>query len=144
MYMWQKSGYFCLDALNRLLKTVEVDDLSNSDKVKSTVTSLESEIWTWGILLMAISPTSMAISANSPFTGVPPKKSTTRPIWLNGLYYNLTHPINLMRVVLDWVYTSWKEALRFSIMLYLCLYIHTTEIAPSVCQINIASTSKRV
>ena len=53
-----------------------------------------------------------------------PKKSTTRPIWLNGLYYNLTHPINLMRVVLDWIYTSWKEALRFSIMLYLCLYIY--------------------
>ena len=42
----------------------------------------------------------------------------------NGLYYNLTHPINLLRVVLDWNYTSWKEALRFSIILYLCLYIY--------------------
>ena len=43
VYMWQKSKYFCFTSLNRLLKTVqEVDDLSNSDKVKSTVTGSES------------------------------------------------------------------------------------------------------
>ena len=58
--MWQKPKYFCFTSLNRLLKTVEkVDDLSNSDKVKSTVTGLESQmgLWDdeililWGILL---------------------------------------------------------------------------------------------
>ena len=49
--------YFCLNSLNRLIKIVqEVDDLSNSDKVKSTVTGLESQIGTSGILLIAKCP----------------------------------------------------------------------------------------
>ena len=41
------------------IKTAEeVDDLSNSDQVKSTVTGSESQLGTSGILLIAISPTS--------------------------------------------------------------------------------------
>ena len=57
LYTWQQSKYFCFNPLNRLLKTVEeVDDLSNSDRVKSTVTSSESQKGTTGILLIAISP----------------------------------------------------------------------------------------
>ena len=58
--MWQKSKYLCYTSLNRLLKTVEeVDDLSNSGEVKSTVTRSESQMGTSGILLIAISPTSI-------------------------------------------------------------------------------------
>ena len=64
--MWQKkSKYFCLSSLNWLLKTVEVDDLSNSDKVKSTVTGSEFQMGTSGILLIAISPTSIFAFFNS-------------------------------------------------------------------------------
>ena len=62
----------------------------------------------------------LAISANSPVTGVPQKIHHPS----NLTEWPPLHPINLLRVVLDWIYTSWKEALRFSIMLYLCLYIY--------------------
>ena len=66
VYMWQKSKYFCLTSLNRLFKTVEeVEDLSNSDKVKSTVAGSESQMGTSGILLIAISPTSNFASFNN-------------------------------------------------------------------------------
>ena len=72
--MWQKSKYFCFTSLKRLLKTVEVDDLSNSDKVKSTVTGSESQTGTSGILLIAISPTSIFAFFNN-FLQCIPKES---------------------------------------------------------------------
>ena len=54
--MSQKSEYFCFNSLNWLFKTAEeVDDLLNSDKVKSTERGLESRMGTSGILLIAIS-----------------------------------------------------------------------------------------
>ena len=73
--MWQKSKYFCFTSWNRLLETVEeVDDLSNSDKVKSTVTGSESQMGTSGILLIAISPTSIFAFFNN-FLQCIPKES---------------------------------------------------------------------
>ena len=82
VYMWQKSEYFCLNSLNRLLEIVEaVDDLSNSDKVKSTVTGSEFHIGTSGILLIAISPTSIFSSFNN-FVQCIPKESVADSLFL--------------------------------------------------------------
>ena len=54
------------------MKTVEeVDDLSNSDKIKSTVTGSESQMGTSGILLIAISPTSIFASFNNSLQYIP-------------------------------------------------------------------------
>ena len=78
--MWQKSEYFYLNSLNRLLKTVEVDDLSNSTKVKSTVTGSESQMGTSGILLIAISPTSIFASFNN-FLQYIPKESVAESLF---------------------------------------------------------------
>ena len=70
--MSQKSKYFCFTSVNRLLKTVEeVDDLSNSDKVKSTVTGSESPMGTPGILLIAISPTPIFAFFNDFLQSIP-------------------------------------------------------------------------
>ena len=64
--MWQKPKYFWFTSLNRLLKTVEhLDDLSNSDKGKSTVTGSESQMGTSGLLLRAISLTYIFASFNN-------------------------------------------------------------------------------
>ena len=78
--MWQKSKYFCFTSLNRLLKTVEVDDLSNLDKVKSTVTGSESQMGTSGILLIAIPPTSIFASFNN-FLQYIPKESVAESLF---------------------------------------------------------------
>ena len=79
--MWQKSKYFCFTSLNRLLKTVEeVDDLSNSDKVKSTLTGSESQMGTSGILLIAIYPTSIFASFNN-FLQYIPKESVAESLF---------------------------------------------------------------
>ena len=79
--MWQNSKYFCFTSLNLLLKTVEeVDDLSNSDKVKSTETGSESQMGTSGILLIAISPTSVFASFNS-FLQYIPKESVAESLF---------------------------------------------------------------
>ena len=78
--MWQKSKYFCFTSLNRLLKTVEVDGLSNSDKVKSTVTGSESQMGTSGILLIAISQTSIFASFNN-FLQYIPKESVAESLF---------------------------------------------------------------
>ena len=80
--MWQKSKYFWLTSLNRLLKTVEdLDDLSNSDKGKSTVTGSESQMGTSGLLLRAISLTSIFASFNN-FLQCIPKESVADSLFL--------------------------------------------------------------
>ena len=84
--MWRKLEYFSLNSLNRLLKTVEeVDDLSNSDKVKSTVTGLESQIEPSGILLIEISPTSIFASFNN-FLQCIPKESEADYLFMYRLW----------------------------------------------------------
>ena len=85
--MWQKSKYFCFTSLNRLLKTVEeVDDLSNSDKVKSTVIGSESQMGTSGILLIAISPTSIFVFFNN-FLQCIPKESVADSLSAYRIWY---------------------------------------------------------
>ena len=85
--MWQKSKYCCFTSLNRLLKTVaEVDDLSNSDKVKSTVTGSESKMGTPGILLIAISPTSIFAFFNN-FLQCIPKESVADSLFAYRIWY---------------------------------------------------------
>ena len=105
--MWQKFKYFCFTSLNRLLKTVEVDDLSNSDKVKSTVTGSESQMRTSGILLIAISPTSIFAFFNN-FLQCIPKESVADSlsayrIWYLGL--NTNHKLDSLDWLLVWGYT---------------------------------------
>ena len=85
--MWQKSKNFCFTSLNGLLKTVEeADDLSNSDKVKSTVTGSESQMGTSGILLIAISPTSIFASFNN-FLQHIPKESVAESLFAYRCWY---------------------------------------------------------
>ena len=106
VHMWQKSRYFCLTSLNQLLKTVEVvDDLSNSDNVKSIVTGSESQMGTSWILLMAISKTSIFASFNNFLQYI------KKRLWLN-LYlrkdvciWNWTqhHELDF----LDWLLVRW-------------------------------------
>ena len=115
--MWQKSEYFCLNSLNRLLKIVEVDDLSNSDKVKSTETGLESQIGTSGILLIAISPTSIFASFNN-FLQCIPKESVADSLSLYSSWYlgfNTTSQAGFSGLALS-LRTYWKANLsqRFS------------------------------
>ena len=88
--MWQKSKYFCFTSLKRLLKTVEeVDDLSNSDKVKSTVTGSESQMGTSGILLIAIPQHIFALFDN--FLQCIPKESVADS--LSALVFGIKHNI---------------------------------------------------
>ena len=118
--MWQKSEYFCLNSLNQLLKIIdEVDDLSNSDKVKSTVTGLEFQIGTSGILLIAISSTSIFAFFNS-FLQCIPKESVADSAPLEAGTFAGTavikfEPHGYTGPVLDWTHDDvikWKYFLR--------------------------------
>ena len=103
--MWQKSKYFCLTSFNRLLKTVEVDDLSNSDKVRSIIIVSESQMETSGILLIDISPASLLsliISYNV----------FQRNLWLIlylhtefGIWNSAHHKLDFLDWLLVWGYT---------------------------------------
>ena len=97
-------GCLLANLLALFLSLEEVDDLSNSDQVKSTVTSSETQMGTPGILLIAISPTSIFASFDNILQCIPKEpvaacfllcrsgclgENTTSYAGFSGLAFNL-------------------------------------------------------